>query len=439
MQQQMQQLNTLQRENVHLRTGRPSGPKTKRPDRPTVNVNIDEREWELFKDTWQRYKTMTGLAGEDGIRMELRASCSSDVNKLLFEFVGATMLDTASEQELLGHIRSIAVKGTHKEVHRMNFGKLIQQEGESITQFVARLKSQVTLCQFTIVCPSHNPPTSISYAEEMVTQQLIAGLRNQDHQSRVLAESSMLITLREKVDRLQCLEATAESTSQMRMVPAPPLAGITTASIARQSQYRHNKKNFQQLHTKPPPRKCRGCGRSSHPGKSMARKDCPAFNKACGSCGIMGHFRAVCEKNKSGERSRSNAAEEEEETQYDELEPPSQEASSFSFATQDDPEKASTTTTTQNSQPHMEWNSNSFMPQRPASTPKINVHVTVLHSAHEHFGMRWKDHHRATYSIEAIADSGCQTCTAGTRLCHIKKAGVRLSHASVHKLINLGV
>ena len=92
---------------------------------------------------------MTGLAGEDGIRMELRASCSSDVNKLLFEFVGATTLDTASEQELLGHIRSIAVKGTHKEVHRMNFGKLIQQEGESITQFVARLKSQATLCQFT--------------------------------------------------------------------------------------------------------------------------------------------------------------------------------------------------------------------------------------------------------------------------------------------------
>ena len=102
----------------------------------------------------------------------------------------------------------------------MHFSKLTQMEGETITQFVARLKSQATLCQFKIVCADHQPPIHISYADEMITQQLIAGLRNDQHQSRILAEVASLPTLAEKIQRLQCLEATEESTSQMRIIPA---------------------------------------------------------------------------------------------------------------------------------------------------------------------------------------------------------------------------
>ena len=299
MGQQMLQLTALQQENAQLRAGRGAKGKTKTPDRPSIHASIDEREWESFKDTWQRYKTMTSLTDADSIRMELRAACSPDVNKLLFEFIGSTTLNTASEQQLMTHIRAVAVKGTHKEVHRMNFAKLTQMEGETITQFVARLKSQAALCQFNVTCSAHTPPTPISYADEMVTQQLIAGLRNQQHQSRVLAEASTLTTLAAKIERLQCLESTEESTSQMRMAP-DPLPLPTSAAALRQSQYRHAQKGPHQ----PPstsPKKCRGCGRPSHPGKSMTRRDCPAFNKTCSSCGIKGHFQAVCEKRRNRE------------------------------------------------------------------------------------------------------------------------------------------
>ena len=338
MRSQMEQLTTLHTENAHLRNIS-QGPtvKTKTPDCPIVNANIDEREWELFKDSWQRYKTMTGLINADSIRMELRAACSPDVNKLLFEFIGSTTLDTTTEQDLLEHIRSTAVKTTHKEVHRINFSKLMQAEGEAITQFVARLKSQASLCQFNITCPSHNPPVLISYADDMVTQQLMAGLRNPDHQSRVLAESTTLTTLNQKIERLQCLEATEDSTSLMRTTPAT----TSTASVEamfQKSQYQRRKKTFNQRQPKPTPpkfpsrNKCRGCGNSTHPeGKSMSRRDCPAYNKVCGSCGIIVHFRAVCEK------SRSNAVEipEQPELKTQPTEPPLNDTASFSFASQD--------------------------------------------------------------------------------------------------------
>ena len=313
----MQQLQTLQAENTELRgTRRPAG-KTKTPDRPTVNANIDEREWELFKDTWNRYKTMTGITDVSTIRMELRACCSPDVNKLLFEFVGAEALDTATEANLLTHIRRVAVKDTHKEVHRINFSKLTQSEGETITQFVARLKSQASLCQFKIVCNDHEPPATISYADEMIIQQLITGLRNQQHQSKVLAEAASLPTLADKIRRLQCLESTEDSTSLMRATDIT-LVTQQSSSAATRSTYRREqnstpqqKKPYhtQNKHYQNQP--CKGCGKSSHKGKSMARRDCPAIDQVCGYCGIVGHFRAVCRKTKQDKhRSNSNAIEE---------------------------------------------------------------------------------------------------------------------------------
>ena len=174
----MSQLQTIQDENTHLRntnlatnanTGQqtqqlqpPHRPKTKAPDRLVINTNIDEREWELFKDSWHRYKTMTAITDPNLIRMELRAACSQNVNRLLFEYVGATVRNTTTEEQLLTHIKNIAVKGTHKEVHRMNFFRLHQMDGETITQYAARLRSQAILCQFKVECTDHEQQSFVS-------------------------------------------------------------------------------------------------------------------------------------------------------------------------------------------------------------------------------------------------------------------------------------
>ena len=130
---------------------------------------------------------MTAITEIGMIRLELRAACSQDVNRLLLEYVGADALNTATEEEMLGYIKSVAIKGTHKEVHRMKFFRLSQMYGETITQFVARLRSHAILCQFEIACEDHPQPTFISFAEEMITQQLVSGIQDQQHQIRILS------------------------------------------------------------------------------------------------------------------------------------------------------------------------------------------------------------------------------------------------------------
>ena len=106
MDKQMGQFTQLQEENARLRAlvdqpGARQANHTKKPDRPTVESGMNDREWALFDDSWGRYKKMANITDLETIRMELRAGCSPDVNKMLFEFVGAETLDTCTEAELL--------------------------------------------------------------------------------------------------------------------------------------------------------------------------------------------------------------------------------------------------------------------------------------------------------------------------------------------------
>ena len=319
----MEHITTLSRENATLRQTQSVA---KRPNRPMVEASSSDNDWALFLDTWGRYKRMTRLVTEDGITMELRACCSIDVNRLLFDFIGPEVLNRATEEDLLNHIKSVAVKGVHKEVHRLTFTKIQQADNEPVTQFVARLKAQATLCDFSIECPSGCG--KVSYAEDMISHQLVAGLRNQEFQSRILSEATSLNTLKLKVDRLQTLESTEESSQFMQPTMNPD---TTKASASRKSQYQSNKnKNPPQY--KPDRYKttnkqsrdpgqsvntCKGCGRQSHsPGKTMSRKDCPAFDKKCLGCGIIGHFKAVCQRSKaSSSREADNDSMEEEDSE----------------------------------------------------------------------------------------------------------------------------
>ena len=298
--------------------------KSKKPDRPIIDASIDDRDWALFRDSWSRYKLMCELQDMDvaSIRLELRACCSTEVNKLLFEYVGTTVLNACSEEELLNHIRSIAVKSVHKEVHRMSFNTMSQEKGESITQFVARLKSKAFLCQFVVVCTSCNPHESVSYAEDMVGQRLVAGLFNPEHQRRVLSEAASLTSLDLKIKRLQILESTEESATLLHP-PAPPaeVAACRSSYKRGQSQPREATNEASTGEAK----KCRWCGLTSHPrGKPMDHVNCPAYKKVCHRCHTKGHFGRVCEKS---ETSVANTGELENDRETS----PSDASVSFSF------------------------------------------------------------------------------------------------------------
>ena len=75
----------------------------KHPDWPAIDADSMDSDWAMFMDFWPRYKAMSKISDQMEIRNELRSTCSSVVNRLLFNFVGVATLNTCTEQQLLDH------------------------------------------------------------------------------------------------------------------------------------------------------------------------------------------------------------------------------------------------------------------------------------------------------------------------------------------------
>ena len=343
MQTQNQQMATLMQQQQPNLNHQHHGGRTKKPDRPIINAGMDDREWAVYLDSWSLYKNMTEMTDANKLRMELRASCSPDLNRMLFEFVGADVLNTCTETQMLQHIKSVAVRETHPEVHQTTFNLMKQDQGEAISRFVARLKAKAYLCKFEVTCPDHDPAKTISYADQMVAQRLVAGLANVDHQRKILSEAATLTTLDAKIQRLQVLETTDKAAEALHGNPPgiPSMTSETSASGASAARSQYKREKMPQKHPRDDTPKnsnvCKGCGSPPHPG---GRTNCPAWGKICNSCRTKGHLAAVCRKSRStpihdDDLATHNAERTEfDSTSYGQI--PSESAVSFSFSAAQD-------------------------------------------------------------------------------------------------------
>ncbi len=94
---------------------------------------------------------------------------------------------------------------------------------------MVQLRSLAGLCDF-FVSYSCKEPKNVSFAEQMVSHQIIIGIRNQDHQAKILAEAHSLVTLEYKIKRMQALETTEDSAIQLK--PTNLETDSSTASAA---------------------------------------------------------------------------------------------------------------------------------------------------------------------------------------------------------------
>jgi len=308
MYQQQQQLETIMQQNSKIQELEAQLSKAKAVDlkqntekvrRPVIRAGLSDGEWSYILDAWLRYKRISNLnsAPQERICMELRASCEPALDKLLFDLFG-NLLDNVDENQLLEYIKKAAVVSIHKEVHRQTFFRMVQGENESVNTFIAKLKAQAALCDFTVNsnCSKENcaHQQSVSFAEAMICHQMVSGLNDQDNQAQLLSEAEKLDTLEKKFERLLAMEAVSQCTPQL----GPNMSNQSKIAAQRSGYKRQGKKKpaspSPQQSTPKDNWKCPGCGKTSHPGKTNAREDCPAWGKHCSSCNKKNHFASVC-------------------------------------------------------------------------------------------------------------------------------------------------
>ena len=114
----MSKLVEIQKDNMELRREllrpRSETPYVKTPERLSIGLDTTESEWTLFVDRRAWYKTICGLTNPAVIKNELRAACTADANRLLFELIGPDLLNSATEDYLFQKIWLVTIKGLHK-------------------------------------------------------------------------------------------------------------------------------------------------------------------------------------------------------------------------------------------------------------------------------------------------------------------------------------
>ena len=446
-------LITLTDEQFQALLTRGHGPARLSVSRPQIGLDANDEDWRLFKFQWDRYKSTAGLTQND-TSQELLSACSSELEKRLFQLRGPSLTKN-TEEELLTHIKSVAVQALHTAVHRRQFHELRQHEGEDITQFVARLRSKAAMCEFHVL--AHRPnadstePGPLSYEDDVLQTQLVVGLYNSHHQNEILASADRFPSFDSKFRALQAMQSAENSERKLqatteRQVPSTG-SDVTAAHV---SPYQRQQRRAV---TKPPhggdnrrgPKIafCKWCGERHKTSNSQFQDpSCPARGNTCDRCKKLNHFTHAC-------RSRRHSQISSEST-YDDDDVFGDAAADVSAqAPAGCHDTVSTVTATTSSSaaqdagagatvPHMEWNGDNFTPAQPKPHPNLPITVTILHDSHEKLGKRLT---RQEYSrvpngarAAACADTGAMTCSSGTEILSLLHCPERYLLKTSHRI-----
>ena len=383
-------------------------PRVKNPERPEIDLGYSETQWAFFLDEWQVYKRRAALK-EENLTDELRASCSKDLRKTLFDFVGSVALANLTEAALLEKIKSAAVIGKNKAVHRKEFYEIQQAPDEPINRFVAKLRAKAERCNFTQKCSAAGCGQINSYADEMVCDQMTYGLYDKDIQQEVLAKDKTLESFEDSYALIEAYELGKQAKAQLDSHSKSEVNAFR--SKYQQEQHRKDK-GLKQI--------CTGCGTTKHSGKQR-EDECEAWGMQCKNCGRSNHLTDVClheRKEKQGKDEKPDKTKRRAQSDDDDDEKPSRNAAaaweeqenvSWFLAFGVDIDHRSET-------PHIEWNGKEFVEANLLPFPSLTVCISPLFDHHERFlSAKCPAVSNQTF-CHAFTDTCAQVCVAGEKL-----------------------
>ena len=71
-------------------------PRAEKVPRPQIKLGVGQDEFSYFKDEWTSYKRSCGITDETETRDQLRAACSEDLRRNLFNCLGSKLKNPAT-------------------------------------------------------------------------------------------------------------------------------------------------------------------------------------------------------------------------------------------------------------------------------------------------------------------------------------------------------
>ena len=381
--------------------------KVEKVKRPTISPAGTSEEWEYFISRWQDYKYATKISGSDTI-IQLLECCDDTLRKDLTQTSGGNLI-SKTENEVLGLMKTLAVKEDNLMVARIILHDMHQDRDEPIRSFCARLKGQARTCNFVIECP--NCDHVVNYSEKIIQNILTKGIADRDIQLDFLGCITPDVTLDQMLKFIEAKEAGKRSASKLH--------GVQAVDSAK-SSYRQNKStNFKEKYEYD--QICEYCGRKGHGRKSQVsirQHNCPAYNKTCNACKKLHHFENVCRNKNKMPTSTDNRTKTHCNESHDAFNNSDMLCSLTTYS------DLSISSIAVDHHLHDQL-TDTWVRQPSQPQPFVDITITVSTDNHTAFGLQIP---KKTKRIihPAMADTGCQSCLAGIKV--INKLGLQESN-----------
>ena len=262
------------------------GCKAEKVPRPVLKKGQSEDKFLHFSRQWVRYKRASNLGDEQQIRDQLLACCDEELMEELNNLHGE-QLDAKTEEQLLAEMKTLAIVAQNHLVNIVRVRSLVQDREEPIRSYLARLKGVAAVCKLTLQC-NCDPPTIVSYADKEILHCLVKGLADDDIRRQVLG----VVEEMDLDNTVRFIEA-KESGRKAWVYLDSGEADLNKVTGYRQVQ---RERQLSDGGIKPElsgDEVCRFCKKKGHgarPSFNQKKEFCPAFDKKCNSCGIIGHF-----------------------------------------------------------------------------------------------------------------------------------------------------
>ncbi len=105
---------------------------------------------QYFLTRWRTYSTAVRLTDADTSIQLLECLYPNLRRDITRNAVGPTPIEEYTEVNLLAAIRALAVREENPKVARVALSRMVQDRGEPIRSFAARLRGQAEVCTFTL-------------------------------------------------------------------------------------------------------------------------------------------------------------------------------------------------------------------------------------------------------------------------------------------------
>ncbi len=141
--------------------------------------------------------------------------------------IGPLPVEELPEADLLAAIRALTVREENPKVARVALSRMVQDRGEPIRSFAARLRGQAEVCRFLKKCSGCDIISN--QGEERVADQLCIGLADAEIQEDLLKHTNQEMTVEETIRFVEVRAAGKRSA----VTPSPRPPQQTSSTTAR--------------------------------------------------------------------------------------------------------------------------------------------------------------------------------------------------------------